>query len=164
MKLTDDLDHMVITHDDPDHWTGVQLLKAPFLKTPHHPDTKLFAVAVDTAKLNPVGAAKLKAAKTNREWVAAIQDLAQRGEVTIMECDLHQPDPRIVSLAEAKSKGLKRYFTGKPCVHGHISERRVSTLTCIECSLKETRARQAKNPELWRDRMRRRRAAAASVA
>ncbi|KKK96676.1 hypothetical protein LCGC14_2660360, partial [marine sediment metagenome] len=27
---------------------------------------------------------------------------------------------------EAKALGLKRYFTGKPCKYGHISEHRVS--------------------------------------
>jgi len=39
----------------------------------------------------------------------------------------------LCSRAEAKALGLKRYFTGKPCKHGHISERRVSSNTCIEC-------------------------------
>ncbi len=34
---------------------------------------------------------------------------------------------------EAKALGLKRYFTGEPCKHGHISERRVCDYSCIEC-------------------------------
>ena len=34
---------------------------------------------------------------------------------------------------EAKEKGMKKYFTGKPCKHGHISERRVSCGGCIQC-------------------------------
>ena len=32
---------------------------------------------------------------------------------------------------EAKEKGLKFYFTGVPCAHGHISKRRTSDSTCL---------------------------------
>ena len=35
---------------------------------------------------------------------------------------------------EAKSKGLPRYFTGKPCKYGHISEKKTCNGTCIECA------------------------------
>jgi hypothetical protein len=28
----------------------------------------------------------------------------------------------IISCKEAKARGLKRYFTGKPCKRGHIAE------------------------------------------
>lgn len=34
---------------------------------------------------------------------------------------------------EAKNLGLTRYFTGKPCIHGHIAEHLVSNWTCCEC-------------------------------
>lgn len=40
---------------------------------------------------------------------------------------------KIISRSEAKASSLKKYFTGKPCKHGHISERRVSTGSCISC-------------------------------
>jgi len=40
----------------------------------------------------------------------------------------------IISRKEAKSQGLKRYFTGKPCKRGHICERYLSN-RCIECVL-----------------------------
>lgn len=40
----------------------------------------------------------------------------------------------IVSKKEAASKGLKRYFTGKPCKRGHVLERLVSTGSCVSCS------------------------------
>ena len=33
------------------------------------------------------------------------------------------------------AKGLKRYFTGNPCKHGHISERFLSGGECIECAV-----------------------------
>jgi 5-methylcytosine-specific restriction endonuclease McrA len=38
----------------------------------------------------------------------------------------------IVTRAEAKVAGAKRYFTGKPCKHGHISER-YTTKGCVAC-------------------------------
>lgn len=41
--------------------------------------------------------------------------------------------PQIISRAQAKELGLKRYFTGKPCKRGHISLRRATSGQCIEC-------------------------------
>jgi hypothetical protein len=35
--------------------------------------------------------------------------------------------------AEAKAQGLKFYNTGKPCKHGHLSDRYTSTAICLEC-------------------------------
>jgi hypothetical protein len=40
---------------------------------------------------------------------------------------------KIVSRKQAVEAGLKRYFTGKPCPYGHISERQVSNNSCNEC-------------------------------
>jgi hypothetical protein len=40
----------------------------------------------------------------------------------------------IISLAEARAKGLKRYFTGEPCQRGHIAARQVSARRCCACS------------------------------
>lgn len=37
------------------------------------------------------------------------------------------------SRKEAMRQGTTRYFTGKPCKHGHIAERLVSTGACDEC-------------------------------
>jgi len=41
--------------------------------------------------------------------------------------------PEIISRADAKAAGLKRYFTGKPCPRGHIAERYVNSKGCREC-------------------------------
>lgn len=38
-----------------------------------------------------------------------------------------------ITLSEARAQGAKRYFTGKPCVRGHMAERYVSTRECVEC-------------------------------
>lgn len=39
----------------------------------------------------------------------------------------------IIDRITAKSLGLKRYFTGTPCLRGHLSERFVSTSGCVNC-------------------------------
>jgi 5-methylcytosine-specific restriction endonuclease McrA len=56
-------------------------------------------------------------------------------------------DKPIISRAEAKALGLKRYFTGKPCRRGHIVERYVSIHCCIEC---HRLASAARGPEYQR--------------
>ncbi len=64
----------------------------------------------------------------------------------------------IISRKEAKARGLKHYFTGKPCKRGHIAIRIVREIACSECrkfygkKYKDSRnaserARYAKNPE-----------------
>ena len=40
----------------------------------------------------------------------------------------------IVTRKEARESGLKRYFTGKPCPQGHLSERYTATAECLECN------------------------------
>jgi 5-methylcytosine-specific restriction endonuclease McrA len=44
------------------------------------------------------------------------------------------PTPQIILRKEARAQGLKRYFTGKSCKWGHISERLVSSGECITCN------------------------------
>jgi 5-methylcytosine-specific restriction endonuclease McrA len=53
----------------------------------------------------------------------------------------------MVTKAEAKALGLKRYSTGKPCKRGHIAERQTSNKTCVECSRINDKARYEANPE-----------------
>ena len=51
---------------------------------------------------------------------------------------------QLVSYKEAVANGLPRYFTGVPCKHGHISERRVSGRCCVVCA-SDTALKWAKN-------------------
>jgi hypothetical protein len=68
--------------------------------------------------------------------------------------------PRIISRDEARALGLKRFFTGKPCKHGHVAERRVSTYACVECDRTRAPERRAANlREQERERARKYRAA-----
>lgn len=68
----------------------------------------------------------------------------------------------IVSLKEAKARGLVRYYTGIPCKYGHLCERNVKEARCIECGNAKMRrywaaneeARQKRNADLrdrWKD-------------
>lgn len=44
-----------------------------------------------------------------------------------------QTAPTIIRRRVALKAGLKRYYTGKPCKHGHIDERFVSSRKCLTC-------------------------------
>ena len=40
----------------------------------------------------------------------------------------------IISRAEAKARGLTTFFTGEPCIHGHVDQRSVlKGIECAEC-------------------------------
>lgn len=42
--------------------------------------------------------------------------------------------PTIITRKDALAEGHPRYFTGKPCKHGHIAERVIPQGTCVECN------------------------------
>ncbi len=41
--------------------------------------------------------------------------------------------PEIIQWPEARRAGLPRYFTGRPCVHGHVAERYTGDKHCVVC-------------------------------
>jgi hypothetical protein len=49
-----------------------------------------------------------------------------------------------ISWADAVERGLRRYFTGIPCPHGHVCERSVSRRACLECDRARKRRENAK--------------------
>lgn len=52
----------------------------------------------------------------------------------------------IISRAEAKSQGLKYFFTGKTCKHNHRTQRFVSSGSCCSCDkIAYTRNKQARS-------------------
>lgn len=53
----------------------------------------------------------------------------------------------IISRAEAKARGLKHYFTGKPCIRGHLVTRRTRSGQCKLCSAEDARQWAIKNKE-----------------
>jgi hypothetical protein len=54
-----------------------------------------------------------------------------------------KPKERAAAISEGKSK----YFTGRPCKHGHIAERRVDNGACSVCEAERSKKWHAENPE-----------------
>ena len=48
------------------------------------------------------------------------------------------------TLAEAKALGVKWYFTGQPCLRGHVAERSASDRLCCECKRQRNATPEAK--------------------
>lgn len=60
-----------------------------------------------------------------------------------------------ITRQQAKNQHLSRYFTGKPCTNGHISERSTKNGHCIECDRMRSEKFRNERPEVmqkWRDR------------
>jgi hypothetical protein len=47
----------------------------------------------------------------------------------------------------ARRRGLRFYYTGKPCRRGHMAKRWTSNTNCVECLAASNRAWNAANPE-----------------
>jgi len=59
-------------------------------------------------------------------------------------------DKPILTRQEALAIGYIRYYTGKPCKHGHYAERYTNSRTCVECNrLKWERRPKEKRQEYW---------------
>jgi 5-methylcytosine-specific restriction endonuclease McrA len=69
---------------------------------------------------------------------------------------------QIVTRADALASGLTRFFTGKPCKHGHLSERTSVNGGCIACNAitalalyhdetPEKRAERNERTKVWKD-------------
>lgn len=53
----------------------------------------------------------------------------------------------IIPRKHASRVGMVRYFTGKPCGRGHISERQVVNGACLECSAENSAAFRERDPD-----------------
>ena len=47
-----------------------------------------------------------------------------------------------LSLKEARELWVKKYWTGKPCIRGHVSYRRTTDSRCRECETSKRRYKQ----------------------
>lgn len=52
---------------------------------------------------------------------------------------------QLLSRQSALEQGLPRYFTGKPCLQGHVSERYTHNKTCCACANATANKSKAKN-------------------
>jgi hypothetical protein len=53
----------------------------------------------------------------------------------------------VISRGGAKAAGLTRYYTGKPCPAGHISEHLVSNASCVACRAGRVRTNERFQPD-----------------
>lgn len=53
------------------------------------------------------------------------------------------PTLHLIPRQAAIAAGLKHYFTGKPCLRGHIDERKTDRKYCLTCKLEKDRAKLA---------------------
>lgn len=69
-----------------------------------------------------------------------------------------RPDPNqywcTMERVEAHKLGLKRYFTGRACVQGHVAERITSSFCCMDCKRKLRRPPKEKMSNIERKRER----------
>jgi hypothetical protein len=54
---------------------------------------------------------------------------------------------KLIKRFEAAALGLTHYFTGKPCKHGHISQRRYKDRVCMQCDRDWQKRFRIENPE-----------------
>lgn len=57
----------------------------------------------------------------------------------------------IIRYGEAKRQGLTRYNTGKPCQHGHASDRYVKGASCVACTMQKAAGYKTSNPQKIKD-------------
>lgn len=78
------------------------------------------------------------------KWTPELQEKKRRTRYATRIRWIRQGRPRIkptlrryrnmpTSASEAKARGLRHYFTGKPCQYGHLAVRRVTDWNCLEC-------------------------------
>ena len=55
----------------------------------------------------------------------------------------------MISRQDALKQSLPRYFTGKPCKHGHIAQRYTHNKTCCNCANANANKAKSKNPHKY---------------
>lgn len=63
---------------------------------------------------------------------------------------VHYEGP-IVTRDEARAAGLKKFYTGRACAHGHLAQRFVSSKGCTVCVDTRKKAFRAANPEYQKE-------------
>lgn len=60
----------------------------------------------------------------------------------------------VISREDAEGAGLKRYFTGFACIHGHLAARYVLTTSCVECADGRRKRYRAENADQVKEKAR----------
>lgn len=62
--------------------------------------------------------------------------------------------PTLCDRKTAQQNGLPRYFTGEPCIRGHIAERTTANGVCLACASEKSTAKYWSDPEKHREEAR----------
>lgn len=54
---------------------------------------------------------------------------------------------QIITRDQARAEGKVRYFTGKPCKYGHLTERYTGDTACVECARQRSADHLMKDPD-----------------
>lgn len=65
------------------------------------------------------------------------RDLVEEGFYSI---EMLRTEGMLLTKVEAKARGSKHYFTGKPCLRGHVGARRTSNGQCVKCQQTHSRS------------------------
>lgn len=84
-------------------------------------------VCIAQAKARQGKAEKIRAIRAKHSQETAAK---RPNQPSTIDDSTHQ---EIITRAEAIERGLKYYFTGNPCVHGHLVGRFASSGACLEC-------------------------------
>jgi 5-methylcytosine-specific restriction endonuclease McrA len=57
------------------------------------------------------------------------------------------------SWSEAKLQGADRFYTGRPCKRGHVSERYTASRECVSCTSDKAKKRWAEKPDIEKQRI-----------
>lgn len=96
-----------------------------------------------TSAWNPIYIGKASHANWRRQSVIPTSKDELAGEAFF----IGRRKMEIISRKEAKEKGLKRYFTGRPCKYGHVTERKIKSSDCIECAKNKDKNHYKKNKD-----------------
>lgn len=61
---------------------------------------------------------------------------------------------KVLEKHAARAIGQKTYFTGKPCLKGHVGNRSVANGSCVKCNRDHANRKRLENPELDREKSR----------
>lgn len=57
---------------------------------------------------------------------------------------------KIITQRQAAEKGLNKFYTGKTCKHGHLSERWTISGECVQCNVDRVYRRRREMTEILR--------------
>lgn len=86
-------------------------------------------------------------------WERPVDKLGNTSHAVMQQ--RHEAHDSLISCAEAKRIGQTWYFTGRPCVRGHVDKRSAANGNCRSCDSEKAKALRQADPERVRAKERR---------